>query len=281
MLQEERLDEWLPHWKAMDAIELIWVEGSMADPERLATPVSDIDLRFAIRDEAYERLWKNDRTALFQHCGPFKLPESGFFRGLFPPGLIVEAWAHEASKVDSLRPYLTRILHARERFDDFAFQSDEDRGIKTEFPNKVEINRALIDTSYHWLLWMEAQCFPRSLLKDETLSVAFGLDWNRLKIIELMYINNGVNYPNRNREFSRILSEEERLDLAKTYPGPTENLEDKGDLERIWNRLVDVWMRTLDRLGARIGYRVDRKWLDLSRAYVEKILASETTRECV
>ena len=102
--QWELIRRWLAELKEIPALDVVWLEGSLADGR--GTPYSDIDIRFAIADEEYEQLWpgptqqENDATDPLEARGPtrlldglgeYLLLETAFVRALTSDGMLVEA----------------------------------------------------------------------------------------------------------------------------------------------------------------------------------------------
>ena len=117
---------WLADLKEIPALDVVWLEGSLADGR--GTPYSDIDIRFAIADEEYEKLWpgptqqENDATDPLEARGPtrllaglgeYLLLETAFVRALTSDGLLVEAGAVPTSQTDGLVLYEWEILFSR------------------------------------------------------------------------------------------------------------------------------------------------------------------------
>jgi hypothetical protein len=57
--QRRILDRWLASLCQLSAVELVWLTGSLAAADD--APGADIDMRFAIADAEYDRLWKGER----------------------------------------------------------------------------------------------------------------------------------------------------------------------------------------------------------------------------
>ena len=51
--------------------------------------IENIDIRFAIADEAYDHLWKEERTLLLAGLGDYLLLETAFVCALTADGLLV------------------------------------------------------------------------------------------------------------------------------------------------------------------------------------------------
>ena len=124
--QWELIRRWLADLKEIPALDVVWLEGSLANGR--GTPYSDIDIRFAIADEEYEQLWsgpaeqENDAwdpleargpTRLLAGLGEYLLLETAFVRALTSDGLLVEAGAVPTSQTDGLVLYEWEILFSR------------------------------------------------------------------------------------------------------------------------------------------------------------------------
>jgi hypothetical protein len=65
--QQRLAERWVTSLAQLPAVEVIWLEGSLVDDR--ANPWSDIDLRIAIADDAYELLWQDNRAAVMEGLG--------------------------------------------------------------------------------------------------------------------------------------------------------------------------------------------------------------------
>ena len=74
------LDRWLPTLQQLPAVDAIWLEGSLASGR--GNPGSDIDLRVALADDAYDELWETDRTLLLAGLGEYVVVETRFVRAI-------------------------------------------------------------------------------------------------------------------------------------------------------------------------------------------------------
>ena len=117
---------WLTDLKKIPALDLVWLEGSLADGR--GSPYSDIDIRFAIADDEFELLWQRPMqeanaasdplsakgpTALLAGLGDYLLLETTFVRALTSDGLLVEAGAVPTSQVDEQALFEWEILFTR------------------------------------------------------------------------------------------------------------------------------------------------------------------------
>ncbi len=82
------LSQWLESLASLPAVEAVWLEGSLAREQ--ANPASDIDLRIALADSAYPKLWETDRGPLLRGLGEYLLLENTFVRALTTEGIIIE-----------------------------------------------------------------------------------------------------------------------------------------------------------------------------------------------
>jgi len=97
--QQTVLKRWLSSLETIPEVDLIWLEGSLVDPAR-ANPGSDIDLRVAVADDAYDRLWESTREPLTAGIGEhLVLLDLGFIRALTKAEGIV-------AELDELTPKL-------------------------------------------------------------------------------------------------------------------------------------------------------------------------------
>src|SRR5262249_34116543 len=107
--QRQLLERWVAALKQIPAVEVIWLEGSLVDDR--ANPWSDIDLRIALADQEYERLWVLDRARLLEGLGAHLLLwTAGCVRAVTTEGIIVELGARKSSELASLELYEWKIL---------------------------------------------------------------------------------------------------------------------------------------------------------------------------
>src|SRR5690348_15480154 len=94
--RQQLLEAWVSSLSRLPSVQLVWLEGSLVDGR--ANPWSDIDLRIALSNDAYEQLWEHDRTPLLQGLGEHLLLwNKGFVRAVTPEGIIVELAARMTS----------------------------------------------------------------------------------------------------------------------------------------------------------------------------------------
>src|SRR5690242_19581421 len=97
------LANWLASLQQLSEVLVVWLEGSLVDEQR-TNPGADIDVRLAIQDDAYERLWTTDKRQVLAGLGPIlRLIDADWVRALTEDGLIVEIAAYRASELSGLQ----------------------------------------------------------------------------------------------------------------------------------------------------------------------------------
>ena len=137
--QRGLLNRWMKSLVNLSDIDLIWLEGSLADEKR-ANPVSDIDIRFGIADGAYEQLWRNDPKPLLEGMGEY-FPLEWHWRFLTAAeGLIVEIMAFRTSELEGKELFEWEILFSRLPDEKPKFRKMPEKSAAELWPNRNELS---------------------------------------------------------------------------------------------------------------------------------------------
>jgi len=255
--QTALLDRWLPTLQAIPAVDVIWLEGSLAADR--ANPSSDIDIRFGIADAAYQPLWETDRTPLLAGLGEHLLLQNTFVRALTADGVIVEAWAHKTSELNTLELYEWKILFNRLPAGDPTFRKLPERSPAETWPATEPLTPELVRfrTSFALLIMAE---IPSAFYCHELYSVQYTLDVVRQDLLQALYLRLGMRYGKRAKHFSELFPQEWLADLKHTYVRAGEN---PLDVNVLAHALVDgfaVLGKHLQALSDQAGGGFEAKW---------------------
>ena len=251
------LRQWIDGLRDLPAVEVVWLEGSLARGQ--GNPSSDIDIRFGIADAEYENLWKKDRTPLLMGLGSYLLLETRFVRALTSDGIIVEATAYPSSELEGLELYEWEILFNRLPADHLNFKRLPERSPAEVWPVydelTVDVVRGL--TNMHLLL-MASGAAP--LYNGELHSARFQLDDLRTELIQIMYRRLGLTYAKRFKHFSEIFPTAWLIDLDKTYMSPGASPLDVSAMAEAYINLFAVIGKHLQALSDKAGGGFEPIW---------------------
>src|SRR4051812_15345683 len=105
------VERWVASLAEIPAVDVVWLEGSLAADR--ANAASDVDMRVGIADEAFSQLWEKDRTPLVTGLGEYLLMEASFVRALTHDGVIIELSAYPTSHLQGMELFEWKILFNR------------------------------------------------------------------------------------------------------------------------------------------------------------------------
>lgn len=256
--QKALLDRWMKSLIKLPEIDLIWLEGSLVD-ERRANPVSDIDIRFGISDDAHEQLWKKDPTPLLEGMGEY-LPLEWHWRFLTATeGLIVEIMAFKTSQLEGKELFEWEILFSRLPEGQPQFKKLPEKSAAELWPNRDEYTVERIRRLTRTYLLVLAHT-PASFYNGELHSVCLALDWIRMQILELMYRRIGVSFGKRSKHLSEVLPEEFLTDLDQTHIEADQSSRDFGALAGALMRSFKVLGKHIQALSGQAGGGFEPEW---------------------
>ena len=279
--QWELIRRWLADLKEIPALDVVWLEGSLADGR--GTPYSDIDIRFAIADEEYEQLWpgptqqENDAMDPLEARGPIRLLaglgdylllETAFVRALTSDGLLVEAGAVPTSQTDGLVLYEWEILFSRLPAGAPAFRRAPKLPPDQVWPETEALTPASVWQRAKMLLLMMLHT-PAVFHKDELHSVLYTLDLARSDLLKLMWRRTGLRYGKRAKHMSEIFPTSWLTSLNDTYPQyPT----DLPTLAAPLLRIFVLQAEHLRELAAAAGGGFPANWFERHYAWLTREL---------
>jgi hypothetical protein len=212
------LERWLASLHQLPALDVVWLEGSLAagDLRLRANAASDIDIRFAIADADYPQLWQEDRTPLLAGLGEYLLLETTFVRALTTDGIIVEAWAYRTSELAGLAPYEWKILLNRLPAGEPGFLPCPPQSQPETWPDPELLTPDLVRRMTNLALHIMPET-PALFYCREPHSIQFTIDFMRIELVKVMYRRLGMRYGKRLKHLSEILPAEWQADLARTH----------------------------------------------------------------
>lgn len=251
------IDRWVGALGRFPEVDAVWLEGSLVDGR--ATPGSDVDLRLAIVDDAYERLWLADRAALLAGLGEHHLLLDSFVRALTADGIVVEAWAHRTSALPSLALPHWRFLFCRLPGGELEFRRLPPRSAAETWPDPEPLTVPLVrDLTNMWLLSLATA--PATLYRGEVHPARFVLDGRREGLIRLMYRRTGLVFSKRYQHFSQVLPAPFLADLERTHLPAGAAPFDRAAIATAFLGLFEVAGRHLRALGEQAGGGFEPRW---------------------
>ena len=274
---------WLAEIRKIPAVDLVWLEGSLADGR--GTPYSDIDIRFAIADEAYEMLWlryfekeadASDPTEargpsrLLAGLGDYLLLETAFVRALTSEGLLVEAGAIPTSQADGKVLYEWELLFSRLPEGAPAFQKAPRLPPNQVWPDTEPLTPSSVWQRAKFLFLMMVHT-PAVFHNEELHSVQATLDLARSDLLKLMWRRAGLSFGKRAKHMSEIFPANWLTSLNGTYPlTPTDLPTLAGPLLRIYVLQAEHLRELADSAGG--GFPA--KWFERQFAWLKHELGS-------
>ena len=270
--QWQVIDRWIASLESVAEVDVVWVEGSLVR-DRDAVPGADIDMRIAIADEAYARLWTDDKSRILAGLGNIlRLIDSDWIRAVTEEGIIVELAVRPTSTLDGTEIVdweilLNRLGEGRPNFIKLPPKSPAETWTERKncTPEFVQIQMALAMTVL--------ANSPAPLYNGELQSAKFTADDFRITLIKLMYRYSGVWFAKRYKHFSHVLSEECLSDLEYTYLPDGASPLNAGALAAATLKIYAMIGKYLERLAERYGGGFEREWYDLLYAKTREKMA--------
>ncbi len=271
--QHRFVERWVASLTQLPGVETIWLEGSLVDDR--ANPWSDVDLRVALADDAYEQLWMKDQASLLQGVGEYLLlVEGGFVRALTAGGFVIELLALKSSEIGSLELYEWKLLFDCRPGGPPAFRKLPARSTAETWPGPpVSVDD--IHSRTKFALYMMAMV-SSDLYRGEACAAAWTLELLRDQLRQVMYQRLGIRFSKRAKEVSQIFPPEFIADLRTTYteagPSPLDLAASATALIRTFAVLGKHLLALSDQAGGGFepewyGYMFEKLKLDL-REYV-------------
>jgi hypothetical protein len=208
--QQRVLDRWVAALRQLPAVDVLWLEGSLVDDR--AHPWSDIDLRIAIADEAFDQLWEQDRAPLLDGLGEhLVLWDTGFVRAVTAEGIIVEVAALKTSDLPSQELYEWKFLLNRLPEGSPQFRKLPARSTAETWPSPpVTVDDVRKKTAV--MIHVMALA-PQDFFRGERAAAAYTLDFVRGVLFQTMYQRLGIRFSKRAKELSQIFPGKYLADL--------------------------------------------------------------------
>ena len=256
--QKALLDRWMKSLIKLPQIDVIWLEGSLVNGGR-ANPVSDIDIRFGIRDDAYEQLWGEDPTPLLEGMGEY-FPLVWPWRLLTAlEGLVVEIMAFRTSELGGKELFEWEILFSRMPEGEPKFKNLPKRSLAETWPDEEEITVEKVQNLTKSYLLMLAHA-PTSFHNGEFHSTHLMLDWMRIELFKIMYLRTGIRFPKRSKHLSEVFPEEFVKDLEETYAEENQSFRDLSSVAEALLRSFKVLGKHLEALSSQAGGGFEPEW---------------------
>lgn len=274
---------WLADLKEIPALDLVWLEGSLADGR--GSPYSDIDIRFAIADEEFDRLWQRPMqraneasdplkakgpTDLLAGLGSYLLLETAYVRALTSDGLLVEAGAVPTSQTDGLLLYEWEILFSRLPPGQPAFRQAPKLPLHQVWPETDPLTPTSVWQRGKFLLLMMLHT-PAVFHNNELHSVLLTLDMARSDLLKLMWRRTGLSYGKRAKHMSEIFPASWLTALNDTYPTDPTVL---STLAAPLMRIYALQAEHLRELAATAGGGFPANWFEPHFAWLTRELAN-------
>lgn len=259
------INHWLTALQALPAIDAIWLEGSLASGRGNAG--SDIDLRLAIADGAYEQLWAHDRTPILAGLGEHVVVETKIIRAITIDAVTVEVGAIKTSEVNGQERYEWEILFSRLPAGQPHFVKTAEQSAAQAWAAWDELTPELVQGYFNIYMTTMAQV-PAIFHSGEWYSAIWQLDRMRNELIKLMYRRLDRGYSTRYKHFSEFMPPEWCEQFLETYvEGDPARLQPAA-LARGYIRLLALWSEHLHVLGEKAGGGFDGQWFEQIRQQV-------------
>jgi len=259
--QRELLNSWLPHLKQVPGMELIWLEGSLVDPNR-ENPGSDIDIHFAIADDVYEEVWESNREQVFLPLGEVLLLSP--FRVITEHGILVEFDGHKTSDVIGKEVFKQEFLLNRlpEGQPNFHYREDWGRAsVKWPYSDKIAVEKFAELSTLELLRRLSTAATP--FYKDEPFSALMCLDLLRSNLVHILYYRKGVKPFMRTKHLDQVFCS----DMLKQYEyvqfRQDENPLEFSSIAKATLRTFEMLIKNARALHEQAGLQAPDKWLDL------------------
>lgn len=264
--QRALLDSWIAFLSKFEEIELIWIEGSLIDPER-ENPGSDIDIRFAIRDDAFEDLWDSNRYKIFDFFE--ETLQIAPFRFLTDEGILIEYDAFLSSEVNELKLFEWEILLNRLETGQPKFQRDSTTGA-AKWPYPQQTNEKFV-TIHTQEVMRTLSIASTPFFRATPHAALFSLDLLKMNLAHFLYWRAGIKPFRRFKHLQQIFTAEILADFEYVQFKPGENALDYCSIAKATLRTFEMLIKYVEIMHQEVDIDFPEKWMNL----LFKKLASE------
>lgn len=251
------VDRWVDSLRPITAVDVVWLEGSLAS-ER-ANAASDVDVRLGIADEHYHQLWETDRTPLLAGLGECLLLENTFVRALTSEGIIFELWAHRTSQLQGLELFEWKILLNRLPPGEPQFRKLPPKTPAETWPQREPLSPEVVRQRMNFALVMMAQA-PSCFYNREPHALMLTVNVARNDLLQLMYRRIGLSFMKRAKHMSEIFPAVWLEELEQTYPYPCVARLDPGALVQALIAIFRFQGQHLQALSEQAGGGFESDW---------------------
>lgn len=251
------MERWVASLQPISAVDVVWLEGSLAADRANAS--SDVDARMSIADEAYGQLWETDRTPLLAGLGEYLLLENTFVRALTSEGIIFELWAHRTSQLHGLELFEWKILLNRLPPGQPHFIKPPPKTVAETWPEREPLTPEVVRRRMNFALVMMAEA-PSCFYNHEPHSLMLTVNVARDDLLQLMYRRIDLSYMKRAKHLSEILPAVWLAELEQTYPYPCTSRLDPGALVQALIEIFRFQGQHLQALSEQAGGGFEPLW---------------------
>lgn len=250
------VEHWVESLRPIEAVDVVWLEGSLAS-ER-ASAASDVDMRISIADEAYAQLWETDRKPLLAGLGEYLLLENTFVRALTSEGIIVELSAYRTSQLQGLELFEWKILLNRLPAEPH-FVKTPPKTLAETWPHREPLTPEWVRYRMNFALLIMAEV-PSTFYNNEPHSLMCTVSFARDDLLQLMYRQIGLSYGKRAKHLSEIFPAAWLEELEQTYPYPCSSRLDVGALVEALIETYRLQGQHLQALSEQAGGGFEPMW---------------------
>lgn len=250
------------------AVELIWLEGSLALGK--GNPCSDVDLWVAVRGEHFQYTFSKD---LFPKVLEGFLITHGqeryskFIRAISPEGVVVEM---ETIAITSLKtPPEAETLYDKKftqgLVGNLEIRTSGRKPPAEAYPDPVPLTADWVRRQFRGHIENLAE-LPALFHDDEWESVLFFLDLACVELAKLYYKGHGVRYAKRYKHLSEVWNEVERKVFGFSHVRETRHGDVLECLLTVYRAIGDQLKRLSDKAGG--GF--DAEWWERITRQVEQ-----------
>jgi len=269
MNQRELLDYWLPFLAKIREIELVWLEGSLANSDR-DNPASDINIRFAIADASYDKLWESNRKKIFKPLGNVLPIER--FSVVTEHGILIEFFAYKTSEVIGKEIFEWEFLLNRlpEGQPNFISAPGWEPNVKWSHNDKVAFSDVLDVSTTQLLRRLSLASTP--FYYEDAHSAHRTLEVLKTSLLRILYYREGVRPYARANHLEQVLSPEALEQYEYVQFQKHEYAFDHSAIARATLRTFNMLIKNVKDMYEQAGMEAPDKWIQIAYQKAEKEL---------